>query len=235
MGTSVSMNMEWAPTVDELLTAPLDDVQRLGALPEGSDDDPLQLMNEQHSPLARLARVLEVLVPMIDSFRTPPRANAWCKRFTGEALERDVTYLQACRKLEGTAANARELAAEVKRMHQALLGERQRLRDQSAWLDKIVTAGRTALLGMHASRRAAPAFASRPDYWARFSRRVDNLHTVHASMLLGIEQFGLSDAQCQSVLDRYHEAMTVLLPLWRQRTGLELFARQYAQTVDERT
>ena len=213
------------PILAELLGAPLADIQAFGALPD-LDTDPLRVMHGKKSPVAELASRVEELVPMIDSFRTPTRKrDAWWRRFTGEALERDMMFDKACAQLEGVALQCRALASKVQLMRAALLGERELLAVHSDWLDAVVKLGLQALSDAHVQQRAAPVFAALPDYWARFSRRVDNLNVLHHSMLLSMQQFKLVDAQGQAVLDRHNEVLTVLLPLWRQRMGFELFAK----------
>jgi len=46
--------------------------------------------------------------------------------------------------------------------------------------------------------------------------------------LLSAEQIKLAQSQANAVQDRFSEVLTVLLPLWRQRAGSELFSKQLA-------
>ena len=213
------------PTEAELLAAPLAQLHDLGALPQ-RDDDPMRLMQGKRSPMEQLSRLLQELVPMIDSFRNPSsRRQSWWRRFTGEALEREVTYLHACQQLEGKARLANSLAQEVQGLRDGLRDETQGALRLAQWLGTVVANGQAVLGPPHAAKRAQACFAAQPDYWARFGRRVDNLNALQHALMLSTQQFKLADAHAQAVLDRHTEIVTVLVPLWRQRMGFELFSK----------
>jgi|GEM_PF-4380949 len=214
------------PTIDDLLRAPIADLHEFGASPS-ADEDPMQIMQGEFSPVAQLARVLEELVPMIDSFRTPTSLRLyWWQRFTGAALEHEITYARARELLQSTAASGKELVGSVKELRAKVYQEQLQTELYIEWLQKLLPRAQAVLGDTYASRRSAPGFKLLPDYWSRFSRRVDNLNAVLTAAMLSVEQFKLSDAHAQSVQDRYAEIITVLLPLWRQRMGFELFAKQ---------
>lgn len=220
------------PNVEELLAAPIAHLRDLGALAK-HDEDPMRLMQGQRSPMDQLSRLLKELVPMIDSFRNPTSVSqTWWRRFTGEALERELTYLHACQALEGKAKLANHLAVEVQSMRKGLLDEAEGLRRKAHWLGEVVANGQMALCPQNAAARNMPCFAAQPDYWARFGRRIDNLNALQHALVLNIEQFKMADAHTQSVLDRHAEIVTVLVPLWRQRMGFELFSRSMAAEQD---
>jgi hypothetical protein len=224
--TDFHLRLPPLPTIDDLLRAPIADLHEFGASPS-TDEDPMQIMQGDASPVARLARVLEELVPMIDSFRTPITLRMhWWQRFTGAALEREITYARACQLLESTAANGKELAGNVKKLRATMHQERLRTELYAAWLRELLSVAQAALGDAYASQRSALEFKLQLDYWSRFSRRVDNLNAVLTATMLSVEQFKLADTQAQTILDRYAEIITVLLPLWRQRMGFELFAKQ---------
>lgn len=213
------------PTEADLLAAPMAQLRDLGALAE-RDEDPMRLLQGQRSPMEQLGRLLQELVPMIDSFRNPDsRRQSWWRRFTGEALEREVTYGHACQQLEGKARLANGLAQEVQGMRDGLHDEAQGVRRQAEWLAEVVANGQAVLGERHAAARAKPCFAAQPDYWARFGRRIDNLNALQHALVLSTEQLKLADAHAQAVLDRHTEIVTVLVPLWRQRMGFELFSK----------
>jgi hypothetical protein len=213
------------PTTAQLLAAPLANLRDLGALAE-RDEDPMRLMQGKRSPMEQLSRLLQELVPMIESFRNPvSSAQSWWRRFTGEALEREVTYQHACRELEGKATAANNLAVEVQGMRDGLGDEAEGVQRQARWLGEVVANGQAVLGTPHAQARAAACFAAQPDYWARFARRIDNLNALQHALVLSTQQFKLADAHAQAVLDRHTEIVTVLVPLWRQRMGFELFSK----------
>ncbi|MES2584879.1 MAG: hypothetical protein V4627_19295 [Pseudomonadota bacterium] len=213
------------PTEAQLLAAPMAQLRDLGAL-AARDEDPMRLMQGKRSPMEQLSRLLKELVPLIESFRNPvSRRQTWWRRFTGEAMEREVTYLQACQQLEGKARRANDLAVEVQGLRDGLRDEAQGVRRQAQWLGQVVANGQAVLGAPHAAARAQACFADQPDYWSRFARRVENLNALQHALVLSTEQFKLADAHAQAVLDRHSEIVTVLVPLWRQRMGFELFSK----------
>jgi hypothetical protein len=221
------------PSLEAILRAPLTDVRQFGELP-ARDEDPMQLMKGAKSPVALLARAVEELVPMIESFRAPSNSRRllW-QRFTGEALEREVTYVHACQQLEATASRAKALTSRVELLRHGLMAEVATTRAHEGWLNDVVGLGQAALGPEHAAAREASAFARVPDYWSRFSRRVDNLNALQTTLQLSVQQLLLADTQAQTVMDRYSEMVTVLLPLWRQRMGFELFSKSFDSPTEE--
>jgi hypothetical protein len=210
-----------------LLREPLLDIRAYGAQPE-RDNDPIQLLGGKSSPVGNLALVTKELVPMINSFRTPPtRTERWWKTFTGEELEREVTYFHACEAMEARAAAGVKWVERSVALVERLRAERAAIAQDAARLTLDIAAAQAVLGPEHQAARAAPPFDS--DYWARFSRRVDNLNALLSSLQLTHAQYGLADKQAQSTLDRFSEVIDVLLPLWRQRMGFELFSRQFSK------
>ncbi|MBK9216961.1 MAG: hypothetical protein IPL70_00020 [Uliginosibacterium sp.] len=157
---------------------------------------------------------------MIESFRNPvSRRQSWWRRFTGEALEREVTYQHACQQLENKALAAKMLAAEVQGLRNHLRHEAEDTQHHALWLGEVVTNGQAVLGPTHAVARTKACFAEQPDYWSRFARRVDSLNALQHALVMSTQQFKLTDAHAQAVLDRHAEVVTVLVPLWRQRMG----------------
>ena len=213
------------PTLAHLLDAPLAQLRDLGALAE-RDEDPMRLMQGQRSPMEQLSRLLQELVPMIESFRKPVSLRqTWWRRFTGEALEREATYQHACQQLESKALSAKRLAVEVQGLREGMRQEADGVRRQAEWLGEVVGNGQAVLGSAHTQARAKACFAEQPDYWARFARRIDNLNALQHALVMSAQQFKLADAHAQAVLDRHTEIVTVLVPLWRQRMGFELFSK----------
>lgn len=213
------------PTVAELLNSPIANLRELGAVAV-RDEDPMRLLQGKKSPMQQLSLLLQEIVPMIESFRSPSSlGQSWWLRFTGEALEREVTYLRACQQLESKAKAANGLAMEVQGMRDTLRDEAIGVGRQAQWLGEVVASGQTALGERHVLARAKACFSALPDYWARFGRRIDNLNALQNALLLSAEQFKLADAHAQAVLDRHTEIVTVLVPLWRQRMGFDLFSK----------
>lgn len=223
-----SRSLPKLPTEAELLAAPIVQLRDLGALAP-RNEDPMRLMQGKKSPVLQLSKLLEELVPMIESFRNPiSRRQHWWQRFIGATLEREVTYLHACQQLENHARLANGLTHEVQAIRDGIRDEASGVRRQAEWLGELVNRASSVLGDGYTGERSKACFVEHPDYWARFARRVDNLNALQHSYLLSAEQFKLADAHAQAVQDRHTDISTVLVPLWRQRMGFELFSK----TVD---
>lgn len=209
-----------------LLAAPLPDIRSYGAMPP-RDLDPLKITGGQTSPVSALAALTQELIPLINSFRTPPSAaRRWWKMFTGEALEGEVMYFDACQTLEARTAAGVALMHKTEELLTAMLAEEKCIAQDIAQLGDAVAAAQAALGSAHAPARTAAAFAEAgEDYWPRFARRAENLATLLASLQITLAQYALAKTQAQTALDRFSEIVEILMPLWRQRMGFELFSR----------
>lgn len=215
--------------IAKLLAQPLDDIRSLGAVP-ARDHDPLGLFGRDTSPVRALAAVTEQLIPMINSFRTPQSSpRRWWTAFTGAELEREVTYFHACAGLEQLAASGVGLARKVETLLLHTAQEEQHIAADMVVLGETVAAAQAVLGEKYAATRQEAWFKDAgADYWSRFSRRAENLNSLLTSMQMTQAQFGLAKAQAQTALDRFSEVVDVLIPLWRQRTGMDLFSRNNA-------
>jgi hypothetical protein len=221
------------PSLQSLLQKPLADLRELGRLVH-AEDKPFDAKAAADTPVSNLARVTERLVPMIDSFRRPKgAATRWWQKFSGQALERDLNFWHACSRLEATVKSGQDLVPKVHEHAHHLQRERHAAKAQAQWLAQVVLVAQKALQPQYAEHRQAPAFAEENDYWPRFARRADNLNALHSALLLNAEQMKLAQAQARAVLDRFTEVMTVLMPLWRQQVGFELFAKQFSPPSNE--
>ena len=100
------------------------------------------------------------------------------------------------------------------------------MQQDAVQLDAEVAAAQAVLGDQYAAERKASAFTSiSDDYWPRFSRRAENLNTLLTSLKMTQAQYELAKVEAQNSLDRFSEVIDLLMPLWRQRTGLELFSR----------
>jgi hypothetical protein len=210
------------PSLQSLLQNPLADLRELGRLAQ-AEDQPFDAQ-----------AVTERLVPMIDSFRRPKGSvTRWRQKFTGLALERDLSFWHACSQLEASVRSGQDWVPRVHHYAHNLQLERHAVKAQAQWLAQVVQVAQQALQPQYAEHRRAPAFADENDYWPRFARRADNLNALHNAMLLNAEQMKLAQAQARAVLDRFSEVVTVLMPLWRQQLGFELFAKQFSPPSKE--
>jgi len=215
------------PRIAKLLAQPLADIRSLGAI-SAREHDPLGLFGSKDSPVRALASVTERLIPMINSFRTTQSATQrWWKSFTGAELEREVTFFHACANLERLAASGVALSKETEALLQHAVQEKQNIAADIVELGETVAATQAVLGREYAAARDQPCFKEAgADYWPRFSRRAENLNVLLTSLQMTQAQYDLAKTQAQSTLDRFSEVIDVLIPLWRQRTGMELFSRK---------
>jgi hypothetical protein len=233
--TNWSLSLPKIPTVVEMLAAPIAQLRDLGALEE-RNQDPMRLLKGKESPVLKLSRLLEDIVPMIESFRNPDsRRLHWWQRFTGENLEREVTYLHACEQLEVKARLANDLAIEVQGMRDTLRDEAQGVKFKAEWLSDLVERAQVVMSDINKAERSKACFVNQLDYWPRFTRRVDNLNAIKHSQLLNVEQLKLADLQAQAILDRHADIVTVLVPLWRQRMNFGIFSKNTASRQELRS
>jgi len=129
------------PVLKLLLSAPLADVRKQGHIP-GSGDTPFKQKNAANSPVTQLTRTSEQLVPMIDSFRRPKDGAAhWWQRFTGQTLERELTFWHACTQLEATAQRGLSLLPQLRNFADGMERERQQALAEAAWLAQVTAIG----------------------------------------------------------------------------------------------
>lgn len=215
--------------IAKLLAQPLDDMRSLGAVP-ARDHKLLDLFGSDASPVRALESVTIRLIPMINSFRIPQSTTRrWWISFTGAELEREVTYFHACASLEQLAAHGVALIREVEILLLHTVEEERLIATDIAELGETVAAAQAVLEQKYAMARQEAWFKEAgANYWYRFSRRAENLNSLLTSMQMTQAQFGLIKSSAQSALDRFSEVVDVLIPLWRQRTGIDLFNRKNA-------
>jgi hypothetical protein len=171
---------------------------------------------------AELRQVAEELVPRIADLRAGLGTRSPWDWFTGRALERRVLHAANCDAIRELALHGAEASIAL----EATRGEAVRARRALVAQMRALAVDLAAAKRLLGSTGPAQAFRKALDAEAldRFGRRAANLEATLTALELTHEQYRVADRSAQAILDRFAEIRAVLLPLWRQRTGMELVA-----------
>ncbi len=211
---------------------PVASVERLGRTSDASDET-MRLLDEIGRRTRGLGELNRELLPLIERFSARSRPQRWWSRFTGEALERELSFSRLCGQIEAAAGAGADRAAEVALTIEALRADQRRIDAEALALQAALELGHAVLDPRHAPLRRA--CGAPEDTWPRLSRRVGNLEAMATALALTRAQYGVAIDTGRAMVDRFEEIRHVLIPLWRQHMGFELFARRAAATAPEAT
>jgi hypothetical protein len=186
----------------------------------------LPLVDAASADAGELQQVSQQLVPLMQRVRPKPAGPSWWRWFTGERLEQQILFDQLQRDLESLVESGERLQARLKRHAQALQDERVRLLADVRRLE--VEAGALRLLLQPPRAEALRVAGLDGEDLDRLSRRAANLDTLASAAQLSRGQYKVTIAHLLAVADRFVEVRALLLPLWKQAMGFELFARRVA-------
>ncbi|WP_241295698.1 toxic anion resistance protein [Burkholderia stabilis] len=146
------------------------------------------------------------------------RPSTWLERLTGKPLERQLRYQVARKSLD-------ELISDTE-------GIAQRVRDTLKRIDEVISthtadsealrlyiqAGREFLDENPAAGEVQEGVVEFDRPRERFARKLANMATLLASNEMSIIQMKMTRAQAVDMLDRYNEAVSVMVPVWRRHT-----------------
>lgn len=169
-----------------------------------------------------LGDISQQLVPLITALAPSERKNGWWQRFTGEALESQVMFQTHCRAIERMAEDGlnhrHQLMASIDHFAQ----EQATITQEVQALNIDIKAGQ-ALMDARQQARLSNAGLDEIDR-GRLHRRIGNLEAMLTSLELTQAQMEVSKQHARAALDRFDEIHALLLPIWKQRLGFELFA-----------
>lgn len=217
------MNSSVEVRVQELLSDPPQAVYRLGAT-DRTGESILRILDESGTATKNLREVNEQLIPLIALFKLPGRAGKWWRKFTGEELEREVSFGYTCRQIESLAAMGVKVSSHLSQLHTSLEQEHCVLGLDQQLLETDVQAGNILL----STAPAALAFAQALDEESiqRFARKLTNVEAVLTALQLTRSQYLVAAQHAKEMVDRFDEIRTLLVPLWYQRVGFELFSKR---------
>lgn len=187
----------------------------------------LPLMQRAADDSSDLLAVNQALLPLMTALGASSKRLGWWQWFTGERLEREVFFHDLQARIEDLARRGDQGLAALRAQARALKAEDQAMAGHIAHLDAEVAAGQ--LLMGELQSACSEVGLSREDQ-ARLSRRIANLQAMATATQLTRGQYEMALSHARSVADRFIETRSLLLPLWKQAMGFELFSQRLART-----
>jgi hypothetical protein len=166
------------------------------------------------------------LVPLISSFKRSPGRRKWWHWFTGELLEQEVFFAATQQEIQALAARGEQARIHLLEMIDALESQRALMSKELTLLEIDIAAGQLMLTPGHA--QACRQAGLDAEALSRLSRRIANLEASAVATRLTQAQYKVAVTHAHTVVDRFAEIYTLLLPIWEQAMGFELFARRLA-------
>ncbi len=217
--------------IREFFRAPETAIESLGVI-EGAAQKTLQLLDDASGSTQRLNELNRRLVPLIARFRTPGKAGRIMRWFTGDDQVNELGFGEVRDEVQTCAELGLMETGSLRRAAEALQRDHTRVDKDIAEIEAAITLGE-AVLSEHCARsRAASGLPA--DTWQRLSRRVGNLEAMATALRLTQGQYTLAAEHARTVIARFDEIRTLLIPIWYQRMGFELFARRVGEPATTR-
>lgn len=197
-----------------------------GAL-EGSTVDLASLA--QQAPVTQLAGSIQRVIAKLTDADPQVLAQkpSVLARWTGAHLERRVRYEVARESLNELIETAHVHAQGVRDFLGLLDAGMASFEHEIGALQDHLQAGREYLAENPQAGLPADGALDFTNHRERFARKLANLATLQASHELSLAQLRLVRSSATDLLDRFEEAITVLVPVWRQQA----FALQVGSTL----
>ncbi|WP_054773216.1 hypothetical protein [Methylogaea oryzae] len=205
-------------------------IDELGKQAGEQSADALKLLDGISASTANLQQVSTALMPLMTKFRTVSGLRRLWQWFTGELLEREVFFPTVCGQIEQLAGQGESGDLELADQSRLLLEHAVAMEEHIRQLELDIEAGRLMLSPEATQRREAAGFD--PHEHARLSRRLGNLEAMATALRLTQAQFKVAVEHAQAVSDRFKEVRVLLLPIWKQRMGFELFSQRVTQAAE---
>lgn len=202
-------------------------IDALGVLP-GTGRDALILLDRVSASQRQLNGLNMTLLPLMKRLGAPQDGNRFWQRFTGAELARELGLGQLSCDVERAARQGIEQVETVRALIEALTADSRRIDVDIAAIEADIALGKTVSEPGYERLRAISGCAQ--DFLPRLSRRLANLESMVAALRLTQMQFGVAIEHSRNVVARFEEIRSLLLPLWYQRMGFELFARRVEDT-----
>jgi hypothetical protein len=170
------------------------------------------------------------LIPLIEKFRTPDKRTHVWRRFTGSALEHEVLFASMCAEVEAIAELAIHEVESLTKHIEQLEREGKLIERDMQTIDDAINVGQQIASDRYKPLRVASR--CNEDFVERLLRRLANLEMMANSLKLSNAQFAVAADHSRSVILRFKDIHTLLMPIWYQRMGFELFSRRVSQKDD---
>ena len=164
------------------------------------------------------------LVPLISSFRRVKGRRKWWHWFSGDTLEQEVFFAATQQEIQALAGQGEQARIRLLELVAVFQSQRALMGKELALLDLDIAAGRLMLTSPYAQACRQAGLDS--EGMGRLSRRVANLEASAVATRLTQAQYKVAVTHARTVADRFSEIHTLLLPIWEQAMGFELFARR---------
>lgn len=164
------------------------------------------------------------LVPLISSFRRVKGRRKWWHWFSGDTLEQEVFFAATQQEIQALAGQGEQARIRLLELVAVFQSQRALMGKELALLDLDIAAGRLMLTSPYAQACRQAGLDS--EGMGRLSRRVANLEASAVATRLTQAQYKVAVTHARTVADRFSEIYTLLLPIWEQTMGFELFARR---------
>jgi hypothetical protein len=181
----------------------------------------VQEMERTGSVSSELLDINERLMPMLAAFKSSNTRPAWLQWFTGERLERDVVLPRLRRDVEALVQVGERAHDALQGRLKAMQAEVKRIGLELRLLEVDTRAARMIAEPAQAAQRLAAGFEDHD--LQRLQRRCANLEAMAVAGQLTRKQFAVALRHGREVGDRYAEVRALLIPLWRQALGFDLF------------
>lgn len=188
------------------------------------------LADSASADAGELQQVNLKLLPLMQRLRRKPEQSAWWRWFTGERLEQQILFERLQQEIEQLATHGEQMHVRLQRHAQALKLERLRMGGEVQRLANDAAALQLLLGKPYAA--ACREAGLREEDLARLSRRAANLETMASATQLSRGQYKVTITHLHAVADRFVELRALLLPLWKQAMGFELFAQRVQPDAD---
>ena len=164
------------------------------------------------------------LLPLISSFRRVKGRRKWWHWFSGDTLEQEVFFAATQQEIQALAGQGEQARIRLLELVAVFQSQRALMGKELALLDLDIAAGRLMLTSPYAQACRQAGLDS--EGMGRLSRRVANLEASAVATRLTQAQYKVAVTHARTVADRFSEIYTLLLPIWEQTMGFELFARR---------
>lgn len=216
---------------NELLLLGISAVEDLGRRAGQDAADALKLLEGISASTSKLLDVNQRLVPLISSFQNQNAGRSFLGWFTGEQLKQDVFFDDICNQIELLSQNGQSGHEGMTKQVQQLTLQYKLMATEMALLEVDIDAGHLLVSAAYESQLVTAGFTQ--DDLMRLMRRISNLESMLTAVQLTRAQYLVAIQHARSIADRYHEIRTLLLPIWKQRMGFDLFSRRLNAQVEE--
>lgn len=198
------------------------------APPAPPENHALAVLDAHSASTRNLRELNEALLPMVQTLGEGSRGGNLWTWFTGLDLHRAASLSHVASNIEAVAEECQR-EADLLQAHTGALHQEITLLEHSTRKMAVrIDLGRRVLTAPeHASAFAQAAGGELLD---RFRRKHANLESLLVAQQLTRAQYELALGNGKAMLDRFDEIRTLLLPLWYQRMGFELFSRRLEPT-----